>query len=116
MARVDGCPMKEFRVESSMAWAEDTALLGSNRSADPGAKTERRAMDSSTARLFPTPFGIGIKAINPSRRSRELLEIQKPGDGLTEVANSEGLELHFRLNHYTYTAAMLGLAVSLRTR
>jgi hypothetical protein len=64
--------MTGFRVEFSTAWAEDTALLGSNRSADPGAKTERRAMDSSLARLSSTPFGIGTQAINPSRRSREI--------------------------------------------
>lgn len=48
--------MTGFRVESAMAWAEDTALLGSNRSADPGAKTERRAMALSLARLSRPPF------------------------------------------------------------
>ncbi|MFH0980276.1 MAG: hypothetical protein V2A79_01890, partial [Planctomycetota bacterium] len=69
-------------------------------SADPGAKTERRAMDSPVARLFPTPFGIGIKAINPSRRSREFFKTQTPGDGLPDVANSERPIVHFTLNHY----------------
>ena len=100
--------MKEFRVESSMAWAEDTALLGSNRSADPGAKTERRATVSSLARLSPSDvyvaaFGIGIKAKNPAGRSLASWEKKKPGDGLPAVAYSGRRELHFTLNQYMRT-------------
>lgn len=97
--------MEAFRVASSMAWTEDTALLGSNRSADPGAKTERRAMDSSVARLFPIPFGIGMKAINPAGRSPASYEAKKPGDGLPVVANSNRRELHFTLNQYTWCSS-----------
>lgn len=90
-------------VEPRPAWAEDRALLGSNPSADPGAKTERRAMDSSVARLSSAAFGIGGKAINPSRRSREHWNIQTPGDGLPVVANPERPILRFTLNHYSLT-------------
>ena len=92
--------MKGFGVQSSTAWAEDKATVGTDLSADPGAKTEGRAMDSSLARLSRLPFGIGSKAINPSRQSREQLEIQTPGDGLPVVANSDRRELHFTLNQY----------------
>ena len=54
MAKGDGFLMKEFGVESSTAWAEGTALLGSNRSADPGAKTEGRAMAFPARRDRPS--------------------------------------------------------------
>lgn len=90
-------------VEQRPAWAEDRALLGSNPSADPGARTERRAMGSSVARLSSTPFGIGTKAKNPSRLRREPLDIQNPGDGLPVVANPERPIVRFTLNHYKST-------------
>ena len=57
-----------------MTWAEDRATVGTDPSADPGAKTEGKAADHPVRRLSsssPTPFGIGTHAINPSRRSRE---------------------------------------------
>ena len=91
--------MVRTAIKELSARAEDKALLGSNLSVDPGAKTEGRAA-STVARLCPTPFGIGTKAINPSRRSRESLKIQTPGDGLSVVANPERPVLHFTLNHY----------------
>ncbi len=92
--------MVRAAIEERPAWAEDRATVGTDPSADPGAKTERRATASAVARLSPTPFGIGSKAINPSRRSRESLKIQTPGDGLSDVANPERPVLHFTLNHY----------------
>lgn len=86
-------------VEQPTAWAEDKATVGTDLSADPGAKTEERAA-SSVARLSQTPFGIGTHAINPSRRSCESLPIQTPGDGLP-VANNRPPKLHFTLNQHT---------------
>ena len=50
----------------------------------PGAKAEGRAA-STVARLYPTPFGIGTKAINRSGRSPEPSKIDTPGDGLPEM-------------------------------
>jgi hypothetical protein len=85
MARSDGFFMTGLRVESSTAWAEDTALLGSNRSADPGAKTEGRAMGSVRRPFLSTPFGIGTQALNPAGRRPASLEEKKPGDGLPGV-------------------------------
>jgi putative transposase len=57
-------------VQSTLTWAEDRAMLGSNPSADPGAKTEGRAIESVARPPQPgaqlsRPFGIGTKAINP---------------------------------------------------
>jgi len=87
-------------VEQPPARAEDRALLGSNPSADPGAKTERRAMSSFVARLSRIPFGIGMKALNHSRLRRESWTIDMPGDGLPVRYNSERRTFHFTLNHY----------------
>ncbi len=70
------------------------------RQEDAGAKTEERAT-STVARLCRAPFGIGTKAINPSRRSCESLKIQSPGDGFSDVANPPWTRLHFTLNHYS---------------
>jgi len=52
-----------------MTRAEDRATVGTDPSADPGAKTEGRGGGSLGAPpVLPTPFGIGTKALNPSRR------------------------------------------------
>jgi len=102
IASQGGCEMNGSTVERSAARAEDKALLGSNPSADPGAKTEGRAADRNVRRSpLPTLLGIGTKAINPSRQSREHAGCELPGDGLPEIANPERLELHFTLNHYS---------------
>ncbi len=90
--------MVRTTVEQLSARAEDTALLGRNLSADPGAKTEGRPAPT-VARLCPTSFGIGTKPVNPSRRPRKSLKIQTPGDGLSDVANPQRPVLHFTLNH-----------------
>jgi hypothetical protein len=54
-----------------VTWAEDRAPVGTDPSADPGAKTEGWAAAKLVLPIFPLPFGIGTHAINPSRRSRE---------------------------------------------
>jgi hypothetical protein len=89
-------------VQQPMARAEDKATVGTDLSADLGAKTERRAMDSSLARLSHAPFGIGTKAINPAGRSPASWITETPGDGLPDVANSDRPELHFTLNQYNF--------------
>ena len=90
-------------IQTSSARAEGKALLGSNLSADPGAKTEGRAVHPAAC-LSSSPFGIGTRAINPSRRSREFFMSFKPGDGLLDSANSQQRKLHFTLNQYKSTA------------
>ncbi len=58
--------MDADKIQLTMAWAEDRALLGSNPSADPGAKTEGRAAGDYHASAPLLSFGIGTKAKNPS--------------------------------------------------
>jgi hypothetical protein len=88
--------MNAALVQQPMAWAEDRATVGTDPSADPGAKTEGRAAET-VARL--SAFGIGTNAINPSRRSREN-NTQRPGDVLPELHNPERQKIHFTLNQY----------------
>ena len=55
--------MRRRALQPILNWAEDTALLRSNRSADPVAETEERAVTAhSAARTSSSLFGIGIKA------------------------------------------------------
>jgi len=50
-------------------WAEDTALLRSNRSADPGAETEERAVAAhSAARASSSPLRDRHQSVKPSRQ------------------------------------------------
>ena len=95
-------------VEESTTRAEDTALLGSNRSADPGAKTEGRAAGAvcriaahrPVARLAPLrDWHQGDKSLAAQPRA---LNVKTPGDGLPVVANSERPALHFTLNQYRW--------------
>lgn len=80
--------------------------MGTDPSADPGARTEERAIESVARPLQPgvrlsPSFGIGTQAINPSRRSREQADRKQhsiPGDGLPDRCNPGRLVLHFRLN------------------
>jgi len=51
-----------------MAWAEDRATVGTDPSADPGAKTEGRAEDHLACSARSShPLRDWHKAINPSR-------------------------------------------------
>ena len=89
--------MAHAAIEQWTARAEDTALLGSNRSADPGAKTEGRA-SCSVARLSPLrDWHQSDKSLAAQPR---VLDVKTPGDGLPDVVNSERPILHFTLNHY----------------
>jgi hypothetical protein len=51
-----------------MTWAEDRATVGTDPSADPGARPKGgRCSPTLTARSSPS-LRFGMKAINPSRR------------------------------------------------
>ena len=71
-------PASDEPVQSNTTWAEDGATLGSDPSADPGARTEGRAAQQVARLSCPAPdaepFGFGAKAINPRR------EVEKPLD------------------------------------
>jgi hypothetical protein len=51
-------------LQTQLTWAEDRASLRTDPSADPGAKTEGRAVTHSSAAHLPHPLGIGTKALN----------------------------------------------------
>lgn len=73
-------------IQSTSTWAEDRATLGSDPSDDPGAKTEGRAI-ASVARLS-TPFGIGIKAINPRGEAAEHPRRTRRRTGVSQAAEN----------------------------
>ena len=79
-------------LQPTLAWAEDRALLGSNPSADPGAKTG----DGATLRR-PTPFphysGIGTHAENPTRNPAATRHWSD-----SQFANAKGFEFQFTVN------------------
>src|SRR5512146_3180726 len=58
-------PAAERGLSWPTAWAEERATVGTDPSADPGAKTEGWAATSLCRPPFPSPFGIGTNAINP---------------------------------------------------
>ena len=64
-----------------MTWAEDRATVGTDLSADPGAKTEGRAEYrlACSARSCQ-PLRDWHNALNPSRHSREQLDRGKTFD------------------------------------
>lgn len=102
--------MTHAAIEQPMAWAEDKALLGSNLSADPGAKTEGRAAND-VARLSPLrDWHQSDKSLAAQPRA---LDVKKPGDGLPGVANSRRTKLHFTLNQYSSPGTKLRLTLPL---
>ncbi len=90
--------MTYVAIEQWTARAEDTALLGSNRSADPGAKTEGRAARSVARLSHLRDWHQSDKSLAAQPR---VWEASTAGDGLPDVSNSERPGLHFTLNHYS---------------
>ena len=89
-----------------MTWAEGKATVGTDLSADPGVETGGRAVMVPPVSPSSLPSGIDIKALNPSRRSREQTERgdgPMPGVGLPGAQNSDPAILPFRLSHYKRT-------------
>ena len=88
--------MARAAIEELSVRAEDKALLGSNLSAGPGAKTEGRAA-RSLARLSPLrDWHQSDKSLAAKPRAPD---VKTPRGRLSEVANSGRPELHFTLNH-----------------
>jgi len=56
--------MVQGMLQPRVTWAEDRATQRCDPSADPGAKTEGRAVRSSHAAAARPSFGIGTKATN----------------------------------------------------
>ena len=77
-------------------WAEDTALLRSNRSADPVAETEERAVTARSAACPSSPLRDRHQSAKPSRQDAAI-----PQAGRTPAfANSRHPKFQFTLNQY----------------
>jgi hypothetical protein len=76
-----------------MTWAEDTDLLRSNRSADPGAKTEARAVASQAAARLLRDWHESDK---PSRHEAA----KSPAGRASRFTNANQPKVHFPLNQH----------------
>jgi len=60
--------MRRRALQPILDWAEDTALLRSNRSADPVAETEQRAVTARSAPRPSSPLRDRHQSVKPSRQ------------------------------------------------
>lgn len=74
-------------VQSNVTGAEDRATLGSDPSADPGARTEGRATASARVACLSS-FGFGMNAINPRAETTEPVRRARPRTGVTPTAEN----------------------------
>ena len=82
-------------LQSTMTWAEDRALLRSNPSADPGAKTEGRAVRSAAAvAARPSTLRDWHQSAKPSRQDAATSLAGCP----SQFANAERQAFQFPLN------------------
>ena len=84
-------------LQPKAAWAEDRALLRSNPSADPGAKT------GAGARRSPAPLPFYLlrdwhQSDKPSRQDPATLPAGCP----SQFANAKRQEFQFPVNQHTY--------------
>ena len=83
-------------LQPPMAWAEDRALLRSNPSTDPGAKTEGRAVRTAAA-ARPFTLRDWHQSDKPSRHDAATSQTGCP----SPLAYAEQLEFQFPVNQYT---------------
>ena len=86
--------MKHSALQSAVAWTEDRALLRSNPSADPGAKT---GVGTGLHRLVPLPYQSlrdWHQCDKPSRHDAATLR----HDATTQLANAKPSQFQFTLN------------------
>ena len=83
-------------LQPPMAWAEDRALLRSNPSADPGAKTEGRAVRTAAA-ARPSTLRDWHESDKPSRQNAATSQAGCP----SRLANAKQQEFQFPVNQDT---------------
>ena len=86
--------MNHAVAESQSTWAEDTALLRSNRSADPGAKT---GAGIELSRSVPLPLRDWHQSAKPSRHDAAKSSTRRP----SQLANVNRRKFQFPLNQDT---------------
>lgn len=92
--------MSRVARKSTTAWAEDTALLRSNRSADPGAKTARGRHDAAFLRVRDWH-----ESDKPSRHDAAKSLAGRP----SKFINASRPKVHFPLNQHSPTSCLLTL-------
>ena len=85
--------MRDAVAQSRSPGAEGTALLRSNRSADPGAKTEQRAAAQHAA-VRPSTLRDWHKSEKPSRHDAATPSTGRP----SQLANVNRAKVQFPLN------------------
>jgi len=91
--------MPRRALQPTLDWAEDTALLRSNRSADPVAETEERAVTARSAACPSSPLRDRHQSVKPSRQDAAI-----PTAGRTTTfANPRHPKFQFTLNQYRGT-------------
>ena len=80
-------------LQPTTTWAEDRALLRSNPSADPGAKTEVRAV-SSTGAARPSTLRDWHQSDKPPRHEAAI----RPAGCPSPLANANRLVFQFTVN------------------
>jgi len=71
--------MRRRALQRMLEWTEDTALLRSNRSADPVAETEERAVTARSAACPPSPLRDRHQSVKPSRQDAATAPHDAPG-------------------------------------
>ena len=71
-----------------MTWAEDRAPVGTDSSADPGARPKDGRPSGKFAARLSSGLRDGIKAVNPSRQSREQTWQELPENGGSIIRNA----------------------------
>ena len=98
--------MQRPTAQSTLTWAEDTALQRCNRSADPGAETEARAVPRSLGFLR---FGISTKAKNlRGTTPRHADRMSSP-----QLTNADQPQFRFTLNQDTISSSLPGYCCNL---
>ncbi len=89
--------MRSGLAQSKTTWAEDTALLRSNRSAVPGAKTEDGIESEDSIPSLGSPLRDWPESAKPSRQDA----VKSATGGHLQFTNTNPSKFRFPLNQNT---------------
>jgi len=81
-------------LQTQLTWAEDRAPVRTDPSADPGAKTEGRAVTHTSAAPPSSPLRDWHQSAKPSRHDAAKSQARR----LTQLANNQRSTFHFPVN------------------
>ena len=88
--------MRRRALQPALDWAEDTALLRSNRSADPVAENDERAATARSAACPSSPLRNRHQSVKPSRQDAAIHQAGRT----PAFAKSRHSKFQFTLNQY----------------